>query len=148
MIIYEIMRQITSEEKALLILSRYGLSKLLNAIKLHSEQKEIRRLLEDFVCKLVKSGHRNLSVSVLFKMGTSQDVKQIHPGLQDTAWECLVSLSETFDSQQNTLQFENFIPELIRWIKSHLMTKMSQPGFFYNEAVSILSNLSLRSNLR
>jgi hypothetical protein len=35
MIIYEIMRQITSEEKAVLVLSRYGISKLLQAIKLH-----------------------------------------------------------------------------------------------------------------
>ena len=35
MIIYEIMRQITSEDKAVLVLSRYGISKLLQAIKLH-----------------------------------------------------------------------------------------------------------------
>ncbi len=58
MIIYEIMRQITTEEKALLILSRYGISKLLSAIKLHSEQIEIKKLLEDLVIKLVKSGHK------------------------------------------------------------------------------------------
>lgn len=45
MIIYEIMRQITSEEKAILILSRYGISKLLQAIKLHEEQAEIKKLL-------------------------------------------------------------------------------------------------------
>ncbi len=45
MIIYEIMRQITTEEKAILILSRYGISKLLQAIKLHEEQAEIKKLL-------------------------------------------------------------------------------------------------------
>jgi hypothetical protein len=58
MIIYEIMRQITTEEKALLILSRYGISKLLSAIKLHNESIEIKKLLEDLVIKLVKSGHK------------------------------------------------------------------------------------------
>jgi hypothetical protein len=52
------MRQITTEEKALLILSRYGISKLLSAIKLHNESVEIKKLLEDLVIKLVKSGHK------------------------------------------------------------------------------------------
>ena len=58
MIIYEIMRQITSEEKAILILSRYGISKLLQAIKLHEEQAEIKKLVQELVLKLVRVGRR------------------------------------------------------------------------------------------
>ena len=103
MIVYEIMRQVTNEEKAVLLLSRYGISKLLQAVKLHRDQSELRTLLEDLVSKLVRTGHRQLSATVLFKMGTSEEVSSIHPKLQQTAWECLVSLSESFEGQQMTM---------------------------------------------
>jgi hypothetical protein len=42
------------------------------------------------------------------------------PSLQKVAWECLVALSEEQDSL--TSQFENFIPELLQHLKSHLQT--------------------------
>ena len=47
-----------------------------------------------------------------------------------------------------TMQFENFIPELVRWIKSHLASRQSLTNFFHNQAINILSNLALRANMR
>ena len=81
MIIYEIMRQIATDEKAIMILSRYGISKWLAGIEKHKDQPELRKLIEDLALKLVKTGHRQLSVTVLFKMATSQEIVSIHPRL-------------------------------------------------------------------
>lgn len=33
-----------------------------------------KQILEDLVSKLVKTGHKQLSVNVLFKMGTSMEI--------------------------------------------------------------------------
>lgn len=51
----EIVRQITNEEKAILLLSRYGISKLLNAIKNHSADQNMQRLIEQLTVKLIQT---------------------------------------------------------------------------------------------
>lgn len=94
MIVYEIMRQVTSEEKAVLLLSRYGMSKWLNSIEKHKNTPELKKMLEELVLKLVKVGGKALSVNVLFKIGTSYEIFAIHPKLQDQAWESLGQLAQ------------------------------------------------------
>jgi hypothetical protein len=53
MLINEIVRQITSEDKAVLLLSRYGISKLLNAMKKQESNLINRRLIEQLTTKLL-----------------------------------------------------------------------------------------------
>ena len=53
MLINEIVRQITSEDKAVLLLSRYGISRLLNAMKKQESNQINRRLIEQLTTKLL-----------------------------------------------------------------------------------------------
>ena len=46
-VVYEVIRQITSEQKAITLLQRYGISKLLIAVKNHAHDAELKRLVED-----------------------------------------------------------------------------------------------------
>ena len=46
-VVYEVIRQVTSEQKAITLLQRYGISKLLIAVKNHAHDTELKRLIED-----------------------------------------------------------------------------------------------------
>lgn len=46
-IVYEVIRQVTSEQKAITLLQRYGISKLLIAVKNHAHDAELKHLVED-----------------------------------------------------------------------------------------------------
>jgi len=93
-IVYEVIRQVTSEQKAITLLQRYGISKLLVAVKQHSYDLELKSLIEDLTQKLVSVGKRCLSVNVLFMLAQSGGVSDVHPRLSRAAWEALVELSE------------------------------------------------------
>lgn len=55
-IVHEVMRQVTSEQKAVTLLQRYGISKLLIAVKNHSHDLELKHLIEDLTQKLISVG--------------------------------------------------------------------------------------------
>lgn len=94
-VVYEIVRQITTEQKATFLLQRYGISKLLLAIKNHSvDDNELKALIEDLTTKLVSTGKNCLSINVLFMLAQSTGISDVHPKLCRTSWEALVSLSE------------------------------------------------------
>jgi hypothetical protein len=59
----------------------------------------LKNMIEELVLKLVKFGHKQLSVNVLYKMGTSAEVMSLHPRLRHTAWECLDLLSEAAEGE-------------------------------------------------
>lgn len=67
-VLYEVCRQVTTEQKAILLLQRYGISKLLLAIKSHAADSEMKTLIEDLTQKLVATGKNCLSVNVLFML--------------------------------------------------------------------------------
>ena len=46
-VLHEVTRQITTESKAVFLLQRYGMSKLLVALKNHSSDAELRMLIEE-----------------------------------------------------------------------------------------------------
>jgi hypothetical protein len=89
-IIYEVTRQITTEQKAIFLLQRYGISKLLVAVKTHAIDSDLKSLIEDLVVKLVSVGKNCLSVNVLFMLAQSSGISDVHPKLCKTAWEALV----------------------------------------------------------
>ena len=93
-VIYEVIRQITTEQKAIVLLQRYGISKLLIAVRNFGDDPELKRLVEDLTQKLVATGKNCLSVNVLFMLAQSGGVSDVHPKLSRTSWECLVDLSE------------------------------------------------------
>lgn len=93
-IVYEVIRQVTSEQKAVTLLQRYGISKLLIAVKNHAHDADLKRLIQDLTQKLVEVGKNCLSVNVLFMLAQSGGVTDVHPKLGRTAWEALVELSE------------------------------------------------------
>ena len=94
-VVYEVVRQITTEQKATFLLQRYGISKLLLAIKNHAaDDPELKALIEDLTTKLVATGRNCLSVNVLFMLAQSTGISDVHPKLCKTSWEALVSLSE------------------------------------------------------
>ena len=76
------------------LLQRYGISKLLLAVKNHANDPELKRLVEDLTQKLVATGKNCLSVNVLYMLAQSGGVSDVHPKLSRTSWECLVDLSE------------------------------------------------------
>ena len=67
-IIYEVIRQVTSEQKAITLLQRYGISKLLLAVKNHAHDPDLKHLIEDLTQKLVEVGKNCLSVNVLYML--------------------------------------------------------------------------------
>ena len=67
-IVYEVVRQVTSEQKAVTLLQRYGISKLLIAVKNHSHDAELKKLIEDLTQKLVNVGKNCLSINVLYML--------------------------------------------------------------------------------
>ena len=75
-------------------MQRYGISKLLIAVKNHSHEPELKKLVEDLTQKLVDVGKNYLSVNVLFMLAQSGGVADVHPKLSRTAWSALVELSE------------------------------------------------------
>ena len=91
-VVYEVIRQVTSEQKAITLLQRYGISKLLLAVKNHAHDHELKRLIEDLTQKLVEVGKNCLSVNVLFMLAQSGGVSDVHPKLSRTAWSALVQL--------------------------------------------------------
>ena len=109
----------TSSEKAVTLLQRYGISKLLIAVKNHAHDPDLKRLIEDLTQKLVSVGKNCLSVNVLYMLAQSGGVADVHPRLSRIAWEALVELSERqHEDLSNTNQsregdFENFIPKFI-----------------------------------
>ncbi len=133
-VIYEVIRQITTEQKAVFLLQRYGISKLLMAVKNHAPyDSELKRLIEDLTQKLVATGKNCLSVNVLFMLAQSTGISDVHPRLCKTSWDALVSLSEKQSPEEtkNTDSdgtvasninregdFENFIPKFIQIVRS------------------------------
>lgn len=93
-VLYEVSRQVTTEQKAVFLLQRYGISKLLLAIKEHSANSEMKSLIEDLTTKLVATGRNCLSVNVLFMLAQSSGISDVHPKLCKTSWDALVALSE------------------------------------------------------
>ena len=49
-------------------MQRYGISKLLIAVKNHAHDLELKHLIEDLTQKLISVGKRCLSVNVLFML--------------------------------------------------------------------------------
>ena len=135
-VVYEVIRQVTSEQKAITLLQRYGISKLLLAVKNHAHDHELKRLIEDLTQKLVEVGKNCLSVNVLFMLAQSGGVSDVHPKLSRTAWSALVQLSEkqvnektnTRDIDQHNREgdFENFIPKFLQIVKQPLPRVASQ----------------------
>ena len=108
-----------------MLLQRYGISKLLVAIKNHAHDTQLKALLEDLVMKLVATGKNYLSVNVLFMLAQSSGISDVHPNLCKTAWNALVSLSEKQSIEESkspvsegvqinrNTDFENFVSKLI-----------------------------------
>ena len=162
-VVYEVIRQVTSEQKAITLLQRYGISKLLLAVKNHAHDHELKRLIEDLTQKLVEVGKNCLSVNVLFMLAQSGGVSDVHPKLSRTAWSALVQLSEkqinektnTRDIDQHNREgdFENFIPKFLQIVKQPLPRVDSQGSIEdlqqqKRQSLQILSNLALHEYLR
>ena len=115
-VVNEVVRQITDESKAVLLLQRYGLSKFLFAIKKHKQSNsQLAKLIESFTIKLIEVGRPSLPISVLYMLGTSKEVAQLHPQLQLTAWDGLAYLTERRpkENPQITGELEQMLSQLI-----------------------------------
>ena len=129
-IVYEVVRQITTEEKAAILLQRYGISKILTAIKNLNENAyhdELKHLVEELAIKLIKTGRNILPIQALYAIAQSSGiVKEVHIALQQTAWEALVEISANYDQEESKTsslssnreqEFEVFVPKFVAYVQ-------------------------------
>ena len=63
-------------------MQRYGISKILLAIKKHQySDQNLCTMIEELATKLVVSARSQLSVNVLYMLATSAEVAHLHPKL-------------------------------------------------------------------
>ena len=82
MIIAEIIKNVIMDEnKALYLLQKYGISKLLQACKKNRSEDNSHRMVMELTEKLVLAGKNSLSINILFMLASNQGVAEIHPKL-------------------------------------------------------------------